>query len=171
MLAQKHQWSTAFFHASPIIVLVSGLFYYWFALVDRFIIFLYGHLGATAFNSITNGRYWMAGLVAGGIVMVLYTATNAVIGMMKAEYAPPTMVAGLADCGHPTDSDHSRYCPQLKSTHFAHKSGCIGNGRYPISPRLSSTSRHNRLSIYPSTWLAAVGRYWHHAEFTIASCH
>lgn len=90
MSAHKHEWRRAILHSLPITLLISGLFFYWFAVVDRFVIFLYGHLGAMPFNAVTNGRYWMSGLVAGGIVMVLYTSVHVLIGQMRAEYKPPS---------------------------------------------------------------------------------
>jgi len=84
------QWLRAAFHAAPVILLVSGLFYYWFVAVDRFVVFLYGHLGATPFDPQTASRYWMAGLVASGAVMVLYTAVSLIAGLVsRHSYAPP----------------------------------------------------------------------------------
>jgi hypothetical protein len=88
MLSHKQRWLVSLLHALPLILLVSALFYYWFAVVDRFVIFLYGHLGAKAFDAMTNGRYWMAGLVAGGIIMVLYTVTYTVIGQIRPAVVP-----------------------------------------------------------------------------------
>lgn len=59
-------------------LLVLGLFLYWFGIADRYTIFLYGHQAvgipqAQPFDELTTSRYWMAGLVAAGVVMVLYT--------------------------------------------------------------------------------------------------
>jgi hypothetical protein len=87
-------WKLAFFYAVPISLSVLGLFYYWYAVADRYAIFLYGHLGATPFDKITSSRYWMAGLVACGAVMCLYTITNWLLGRVAAlqhqSYTPPT---------------------------------------------------------------------------------
>ena len=58
-------------HALPISLFILGLFCYWFAMADRYVTFLYGHLGAIPFDDVTNSRYWMAGLVASGAVMVV----------------------------------------------------------------------------------------------------
>ena len=44
--------------------------YYWFAVANRYVIFLHAHLDATPFDDVTRSRYWIAGLVASGIVMV-----------------------------------------------------------------------------------------------------
>ena len=75
-------WISALCHALPISLFVLGLFYYWFAVADRYAVFLYGHLGATPFDQVTSSRYWMAGLVASGAVMVIYTAVNWLLGRL-----------------------------------------------------------------------------------------
>jgi hypothetical protein len=73
-------WKSALWRAIPVALLIVGLFYYWFAIANRFLIFLYGHLGATYFDEPTASRYWMAGLVASGALLVCYTAIHAVSG-------------------------------------------------------------------------------------------
>ncbi|MHB1295513.1 MAG: hypothetical protein ACYC4R_11020 [Anaerolineae bacterium] len=87
-------WLAAGTHALPVTLIVLGLFVYWFGLADRYAVFLYGHLDATPFDAVTSSRYWMAGLVAGGIVLVLYTLTNLLAGaiarLAHRTYAPPT---------------------------------------------------------------------------------
>lgn len=86
-------WKPALLYAIPVSLFTVGLFYYWFAVADRYAIFLYGHLGATPFDDVTRGRYWMTGLVASGAVMVLYTMTNWLLGRVAAlchrGYYPP----------------------------------------------------------------------------------
>jgi len=63
-------------------VFILGLFYYWYALADRYAVFLYGHVaspgdpGAQPFDEMTASRYWMCGLVACGAVLILYAAAN-----------------------------------------------------------------------------------------------
>jgi len=83
----------ALLHAIPVSVFVLGLFYYWFAVADRYMIFLYGHLGATPFDDVTSSRYWMSGLVASGALMVVYTTANWLLGRVAAlrhrDYRPP----------------------------------------------------------------------------------
>jgi hypothetical protein len=75
-------------HALPICVFILALFYYWFAIADRYAIFLYAHLGATPFDEVTTSRYWMSGLVASGAVMILYIAANALLGRIaRARYS------------------------------------------------------------------------------------
>jgi len=73
-------WKHAAWYAVPISTLVLGLFYYWFGIANRYVVFLYEHLGATPFDRVTRSRYWMAGLVASGIVMLLYTGTTWLVG-------------------------------------------------------------------------------------------
>jgi hypothetical protein len=72
---------------------VLGLFYYWFAVADRYHIFLYNHLDATPFDAITTSRYLMAGLVADGAVLVIYTLAcwfaGRFVGMWRRTYRPP----------------------------------------------------------------------------------
>ncbi len=76
-----NSWKSAVWYAIPVVLLIGGLFYYWFAVANRFIIFLYGHLGATYFEEPTVSRYWMAGFVASGALLVSYTAIHAMGGM------------------------------------------------------------------------------------------
>jgi hypothetical protein len=89
-----NNWKRALLHAVPIFLFVLGLFTYWFALADRYAIFLYGHLGATPFDELTSSRYWMSGLVASGAVMVLYTLANWLLGriavLRRRGYRPPS---------------------------------------------------------------------------------
>lgn len=82
------------FFVIPIVAFVIYLFYTWFAVLDRYFIFLYFHdmgsgFDTTPFGWVTAGRYWMSGLVAGGAVMVPYIAINLVLGrVIKAFRAP-----------------------------------------------------------------------------------
>jgi len=63
-------------HAVTITLFIFALFYKWFAVDDRYAVFLYNHLNATPFDEVTSSRYWMSGLVVSGAVMVLYIAAN-----------------------------------------------------------------------------------------------
>jgi len=89
----SESWKPALLHAVPILLFVLGLFYYWFAVADRYAIFLYGHLGATPFDEVTSSRYWMSGLVAAGFVMVGYAVVNWLLGrtvvLRHLDYSPP----------------------------------------------------------------------------------
>ena len=75
--------------------LVAGPYTYWSAVADRYIVFLYYHdMGprvpdTTPFSAVTSSRYWMAGLVAGGMVMMTYAAINWAVGRLAASYVPP----------------------------------------------------------------------------------
>ena len=73
--------------------IILGLYYYWFVVANRYVIFLYTHLGAGPFDGLTNGRYWMAGFVACGIVMLLYAVLNwylaRIAGLRYQTYHPP----------------------------------------------------------------------------------
>jgi hypothetical protein len=87
-------WQRTLPFATGIVTLVSYLFYVWYAVADRYFIFLYFHemgLGfdTTPFGWVTAGRYWMAGLVAGGAVQVCYLATNLVLGRLTPAYQAP----------------------------------------------------------------------------------
>lgn len=85
----------AWLHALPIILLVLALLYYWFAIADRYVIFLYNHDMAphfpdtSPFSDITRSRYWMTGLVAGGVVMVFFTASNWLGGRFVRKFRLP----------------------------------------------------------------------------------
>jgi hypothetical protein len=86
-------WLAACLHAAFVCLLVLGLFYDWFVVANRSVIFLYGHLGAAPFDKFTSGRYWMSGLVATGAVLILYTTANWVygrmVGLRYGTYYPP----------------------------------------------------------------------------------
>jgi hypothetical protein len=72
---------------------ILALFYYWFAVADRYHVFLYNHLDATPFDAITTSRYLMAGLVADGAVLVIYALAcwfaGRFAGVWRREYRPP----------------------------------------------------------------------------------
>lgn len=56
------RWGAALGRAVPLALLVLGLFYYWFAIADRYVIFLYGHTApgippAQPFDEMTSSRY------------------------------------------------------------------------------------------------------------------
>jgi len=93
--ADRPRWRSALLHALPVAALILVLFYYWFAVADRYIIFLYNHdMGplypdTSPFSRVTSSRYWMAGLVASGAVMVLYTAASWILARLFANYRPP----------------------------------------------------------------------------------
>lgn len=87
-------WRRELLFAAPILALVLSLYYYWFAVRDRYFVFLYFHdmgrrFDTTPFGWVTAGRYWMTGLVASGAVMLLYGAANFILGRVKKNYHAP----------------------------------------------------------------------------------
>ncbi len=80
-----HVWRRSAAPAVLITAVVLSLFYYWFGIADRYAIFLYGHTArgiplAEPFDAMTRSRYWMAALVAAGLVMVGYVAVLWALG-------------------------------------------------------------------------------------------
>jgi hypothetical protein len=94
-VGQRALWRHAAWHALPIIALVLALYLYWFAIADRYRLFLYYHdMGprvpdTSPFSAPTASRYWMAGLLAGGVVMVLCPGACWLLGRIRPHYAPP----------------------------------------------------------------------------------
>jgi hypothetical protein len=75
--------------AGLISAFILVLFYYWFGVANRHIIFLYEHTTvniprAQPFDAATSSRYWMAGLVAAGAVLVLDVGLNFLLGRWAA---------------------------------------------------------------------------------------
>lgn len=95
-------------HALTVSGLVVALFYYWFAVADRYNIFLYNHLGATPFDERTRSRYWMTGLVAAGAVLAGYTIVHWFLGRWAGvcyrQYQPPVWWRVWLCCILPTAS-------------------------------------------------------------------
>lgn len=88
----RRAWLAALPLATIILFIYLYLFYRWFALANRYNIFLYFHdMGplvpdTSPFSAVTSSRYWMAGLVAGGVVMLFYGWTNWLLGRLKLEF-------------------------------------------------------------------------------------
>ena len=87
-------WRLALGMAVPIALFILAAFYYWFALADRYVIFLYGHVAqgipkTEPFDEMTSTRYWMAGLVVTGAVLLLYTGFNGLLGWLGARRQRP----------------------------------------------------------------------------------
>lgn len=88
----------------PVAALVLALLYYWFAVANRYIVFLYNHdMGplvpdTSPFSRVTASRYWMASLVACGFVLLIYTAVNWLAGIVRPTYAPPPWPAVWLVC-------------------------------------------------------------------------
>ena len=80
--------------AIPIVSLLLYLFVLWFALRDRYQVFLYYHdmgvgFDTSPFGAVTTGRYWMTGLVASGLVSLLYLAAALMGGYLLPFTRPP----------------------------------------------------------------------------------
>jgi hypothetical protein len=93
-LSDLKAWQVELLFAVPIVGFVIALFYTWFAVRDRYLIFLYHHVmgpgfDTTPFGWVTVGRYWMSGLVASGAVMVPYLAINLVLGHVARTFRAP----------------------------------------------------------------------------------
>ncbi len=92
---RRSPWWPAALHALPVAASVLALFATWFAVADRYIVFLYYHpMGprvpdTSPFSRVTSSRYWMAGLVASGAVLVLYAVANWALGRLRNTYASP----------------------------------------------------------------------------------
>lgn len=94
--SRRRRWFLAF----PYAVVLAGLYLYlftrWFTLADRYNLFLYYHdmgplvADTSPFSYVTASRYWMAGLVAGGIALLLYTGANWLLGRLFGAYQAPT---------------------------------------------------------------------------------
>jgi hypothetical protein len=86
---------------------VLGPFYYWFAIADRYIVFLYNHdMGprvpdTSPFSVVTSSRYWMTGLVASGGILVLHTTITWVLGRIVPGYRTPSRWRVSALCAVP----------------------------------------------------------------------
>jgi len=91
-------WKRQFLEATIISIFILGLFYYWYGVANRYSIFLYGHTAvgiplSQPFDEMTRSRYWMAGLVAAGMVMLVYAGINWFFARLSAwqknDFCPP----------------------------------------------------------------------------------
>ena len=86
-------WRTALYFAVPITSLILWLFYYGYAIANKYVLFLYTHLNAGPFDEMTNGRYLMFGLVISGAILALMGIANWYLGRLAGirsrRYAPP----------------------------------------------------------------------------------
>lgn len=61
-------------HTALLIGLILTPLAVWFGWANRYVVFLYEHMGAGPFHPTTVGRYWMASLVASGGSAIAYAA-------------------------------------------------------------------------------------------------
>ena len=98
------EWRKAVYHALPVVALMLALFTYWFAIADRYFVFLYYHdMGplvpdTSPFSRVTSSRYWMTGLVASGAVLLVYTAVVWLLATLFPRYRPPAWWRVWAVC-------------------------------------------------------------------------
>jgi hypothetical protein len=93
-LRGERGWLVELLFAVPIVAGVIGLFYTWYAVRDRYFIFLYYHDMGPGFDTgpfgwVTTGRYRMSALVASGAVMVLYLGIHLVLGRALKRFRAP----------------------------------------------------------------------------------
>ncbi|MDF1514708.1 MAG: hypothetical protein P1S60_12945 [Anaerolineae bacterium] len=75
-------------------ILTISLFYYWFRIANRSIVFLYEHdMGPLypdtgPFSYVTRSRYWMAGMVVGGCAWGGYAVYNLFARLLNKSYIP-----------------------------------------------------------------------------------
>ena len=95
ILVERRNWRSALAAGVSVAALVLYLFYRWFAIADRYRVFLYYHdMGprypdTSPFSPVTSGRYWMAGLVATGAVLVANTGISLLLGRRPFRVFPP----------------------------------------------------------------------------------
>jgi hypothetical protein len=100
-------WLVSLPFALGVVVLIVALYAYWFAIGDRYRVFLYDHdMGpnvpdTSPFSAVTGSRYWMTGLVAAGAVMVLYLVTNWLIARLSSSYKAPAWWRVWSLAAHP----------------------------------------------------------------------
>ena len=146
---EQSSWQLAIYSATPVSVLILGLFYYWFGVANRYDIFLYGHTAkgipiTQPFDVLTSSRYWMAGLVGSGIVMVFYTAVHLLLARLRKQYRAPAwwhvwvlcLPAVLVGVPVITMTVNSPTLPPLTGARL-----CCGN---PCRPGARTTARRNR---------------------------
>jgi hypothetical protein len=81
-----------FVHALLVTALVLGMLACWFLAADRSRIFLYGHLGAQPFDTVTTSRYWMSGLVVTGFLVPTYALLAVVARLRHRDWLPDPLM-------------------------------------------------------------------------------
>ena len=90
-----------------VLLFLAGVFSYWFAVADRYRLFLYYHdmgplvADTSPFSRVTASRYWMSGLVWAGAVMALYVGANWIAGRISQRYRTPAWWQVWALCAAP----------------------------------------------------------------------
>ncbi len=76
-------------HALLLSLFILAIFVYWFAILDRELIFLYGHMGHAGLADFNISRHWMTGLVVGEMVLVIYLPLNFILKKFFKHYQFP----------------------------------------------------------------------------------
>ncbi len=81
--------SALIIHALLLSLFVLAIFVYWFAILPRELIFLYGHMGYGPLSDFNISRHWMTGLVVGEMVLVIYLPLNLILKKFVKTYQFP----------------------------------------------------------------------------------
>ncbi len=81
--------SALIIHALLLSLFVLVIFVYWFAILPREQIFLYGHMGYGPLSAFTISRHWMTGLVIGEMLLVIYLPLNLILKKFFKGYQLP----------------------------------------------------------------------------------
>ena len=76
-------------HALLLSLLILALFVFFFAIWDRQLIFLYGHMGYGPLADFNISRHWMVGLVTGGLILVIFLPINLLLKKLFKTYQFP----------------------------------------------------------------------------------
>lgn len=81
-----------------LVILVSfSAYIYLFVFADRDVVFLTGQFSQDPFDSMTRGRYWMSGLVLGGMLTIIYLIIQGLFkGIIHSEIVSYKKVVGRA---------------------------------------------------------------------------
>lgn len=71
-MSDRHHWRRAVLEGLPCCVVLLAPLAWWFGRANRYVVFLYTHLGAEPFDAVTRSRYWMSGLVTCGMVLLYW---------------------------------------------------------------------------------------------------
>lgn len=81
--------TTLLIHALLLSLFILAIFVFWFEVLNRELIFLYGHLGFGPLADFNISRHWMTGLVVGGLVLVFYLPLNLLLKILFKRYQLP----------------------------------------------------------------------------------
>lgn len=76
-------------HALFLSLFVLALYVFWFAVLPREQIFLYGHMGYAGLADFNISRHWMTGLVVGEMLLIIYLPLNLILKKLVKNYQLP----------------------------------------------------------------------------------